>query len=497
MKKIFFTALTLALFSNSNLKAQYLKAEGQEYMNKFSLAPAFAGYNGNDEAFLGYRTNMSGIEGATKLLTVDVNGDLGSSMGYGVGIINEKSGNFSNLYAGVTYAYHIRFSDESGLSFAVTPAVIRSSYNFLGAKTSTQNTDPVFASEAGLSGTGFDAGFSFMLNLKGLYFSAYVPRLICQDLKFQNGILNTDRQIFANLSYAIEADKWELEPSAEILYNLGAGEMEWKGGITAKYNQRAWLSVGYNSEKWVNIGMGFSATNRIAVAYQYVCGTSEIAKNCNGTHEISVGFLIQKAKNFKKPTIFFEEQGKAKQSSDPEIQNLKKQIKELEEEIQAAKKNGVLKDDDNSSTNPEPQEVVNENESQPSETETHENSKEWEMPIDMHNVTFAFGTAKLNKSSYPGIDTYIYLLNANTDQPISQNYVGRRVLIMVYTDQGGSKSFNKKLANERAEAIKAYMISKGVSEDRISTRAIGKSADSKNAEERFENNCVKICRSKK
>ena len=90
-------------------------------MNKFSAAPAYAGYNGNDEAFLGYRSFMTGIDGATKLLTADVNGDLGESMGYGVQIINEKSGNFSNFYAGITYAYHIRFSEESGLSFAVTP----------------------------------------------------------------------------------------------------------------------------------------------------------------------------------------------------------------------------------------------------------------------------------------------------------------------------------------------------------------------------------------
>jgi type IX secretion system PorP/SprF family membrane protein len=500
MKKILLSTLAAVSITASNVSAQYLKAEGQEYMNRFSTAPAYAGYNGNDEAFLGYRAFMSGIDGATKLLTADVNGDLGETSGYGIGIINEKSGNFNNLYAGFTYAHHLRFSDQSGLSFGITPALIRSSYNIAAAKTFGGNTDPVLANEAGLSGTGFDAGFSIMLNVKGFYFSVYVPRLICQDLKFQNGIINTDRQIFANLSFAIESDKWEFEPSAEFCYPLGEKAMEWKAGLTAKYTQRAWFSLGYNSEKWLGLGMGFSATNRIALNYQYLIGTSEIAKACNGTHEISIGFLIQKGKKHRQPTVFFEEKETAK--SNPEITKLKEEIKKLEDEIHAAKINGVLKDDDSTSTNPEPEKITEEEEKKNAEEENVSEDhygKDWEKPEPMLNVTFAKGTAILNRSSYPGIDAFVYLLNAdnNNDNPISHKYIGKRILIIVTVDQGGSKEYNEKLAGQRAEVIKAYMVSKGIPADRIVTRGLANTKKSTTTAERFDNNNVKVCRSNK
>lgn len=486
MKKILFLTIAAISFAGQSVKAQHLKPEGQEYMNKFSTAPAYAGYNGNDEGFIGYRSFMTGIDGATKLLTADVNGDLGESMGYGVQIINEKSGNFSNFYAGITYAYHIRFSEESGLSFAVTPAIIRSAYNLAGAKTFGSTTDPVLANEAGLSGGGFDAGFSVMLKMGGLNFSAYVPRLICQDLKFQNGILNSDREIFSNLSYAIENDKWEFEPAAEVCYSLGMKELEWKAALNAKYNERAWVSVGYQSTKWLALGMGFSATNRIAFNYQYLYGTSEIAKTCGGTHEIGIGFLIQKGKTHKKPTVFFEEKEKAKNN---EIEKLKEEVKKLEEEVKTAKINDVLENDEKRPS-PEPEHIEE-------EEDIATNSKDWEPPVQMYNVTFASGTSILNRSSYSEIDAFISLINDKEvgDQPVSDLYMGRKVLIVVTAEQGDSKKFNKKLALERAEKIKAYMISKGVSDIRISTRGIAGKIKNKGADN-FENNNVKICRSK-
>ena len=56
--------------------AQDVVFRGQNYADRFSVAPAFAGFNGNDEAFVSYRRNMFGIEGAPKNMRIDVNGDI-------------------------------------------------------------------------------------------------------------------------------------------------------------------------------------------------------------------------------------------------------------------------------------------------------------------------------------------------------------------------------------------------------------------------------------
>ena len=41
MKKILFLTIAAISFAGQSVKAQHLKPEGQEYMNKFSAAPAY------------------------------------------------------------------------------------------------------------------------------------------------------------------------------------------------------------------------------------------------------------------------------------------------------------------------------------------------------------------------------------------------------------------------------------------------------------------------
>ncbi|MBR2199367.1 MAG: type IX secretion system membrane protein PorP/SprF, partial [Bacteroidales bacterium] len=142
--------ITAALLLTVNTAMAQELTPGQNYMNKFAAAPAYAGFNGNDEGFLGYRATMRGIDGAPTLLRANVNGNIMGNMGYGVDVVNEKSGNFSNTIAALTYAYHIRLNSDMNLSFAVSPTIVRSAFDLSNAKTFGSQVDPVFQNEAGL-----------------------------------------------------------------------------------------------------------------------------------------------------------------------------------------------------------------------------------------------------------------------------------------------------------------------------------------------------------
>ncbi len=507
MKKLFSAVLLLlTLVGNSN--AQYMNASGQNYINRFSVAPAFAGFNGNHEGWLGYRSFMTGIDGAEKLLSADVNGNIGGNMGYGVSIINEKYGNFNNLFAAITYAYHLQLSGDANLSFAISPAIIRSSYDLAKATTYSATVDPVLANEAGLSGTGFDAGFSLLFNIKGLYFSVNIPRLICQDLKFQNGIANYDRTFYGTISYNIEAsDKWEIEPIADVIYAMKGG-LDWRGSLVAKYNKRAWLQLSYSSEKWLGIGAGFSATNRIAVNYKYEMGTSDLAKSINGIHEISVGFLISKSKEYKKPTVFFDENqdnssvdnkkdNKLAKELQQEIEKRESEIKRLEDMIKAAQKEGSLS---SNSSNPKSETVeVVEQETNPTPLQINNNvppadprpdPRVWGKPQPMNNIVF-LGQNMLSHSSYAGIDTYVKLMKG--EGITTKDFKNKKLLIIVMTDGRGSDAYNKTLAQQRAKAIKDYMITQGIDASRIEVKPVGAVGVGNTPEDRFNNNKVMAC----
>ena len=74
--------------------------------------------------------------------------------------------------------------------------------------------------------------------------------------------------------------------------------------------------------------------------------------------------------------------------------------------------------------------------------------------------------------------------------------INLEVIIAVgHTDAIGSDAYNQKLSVRRAEAVKAYLISKGVEANRVYTEGKGKKqpiADNKTAEGRAKNRRVEI-----
>ena len=483
-------------------KAQDMPIFGQNYINRFSVNPAFAGYNGNTEAFVGYRQSMVGIDGANKTMAVDLNGAANENMGYGVSILNQKSGNFNNLFASVTYAYHIKMSDDMSLSLALSPAVVRNAYNIAGATTYGNAVDPVLQNQAGLSATGFDAGFGLMFNWTNLFVSVSLPRLICKDLDFNPAIYNYDRSINAEISYILETGDFEIEPLADLWYGMKGG-VDYRVSVAAKYKKRFWAMLSYMNEGYIGVGMGAAAGSRIVVNYQYEVGTTDLSKNVLGTHEISVGFLVSRAKKRKLPTIFPDDENAVKPEDNKkddkllqetikklnqEVEDREKEIERLENMIKALPQNSQS-NNQNSSNNqtseqnnnnqsnngsqetaqqqqenqpqnnePQQQEVIVEN---PKGGVTDEDNRDFpglpesslKGPVTMWNVSFGYGSAKLQSSTKVALEQCCE--NIKRD--------GLKVVqVVAHYDAVGSEKYNLRVAKMRLKTIEDFFVEHGV-----------------------------------
>ncbi len=71
-----------------------------------------------------------------------------------------------------------------------------------------------------------------------------------------------------------------------------------------------------------------------------------------------------------------------------------------------------------------------------------------------------------------------YTLNANAKQSLTQfatsliNNPDTNVQIFGFTDNTGSYSINEKLSNERADAVRTYLVNSGVAGSRISATGV-------------------------
>lgn len=101
-------------------------------------------------------------------------------------------------------------------------------------------------------------------------------------------------------------------------------------------------------------------------------------------------------------------------------------------------------------------------------------------------IKFATGSSKIDPSSYPTLDAAAKVLT---------DYADLRIEISGHTDNTGSAETNKKLSQARAEAVRTYLLSKGIDGGRINAVGFGPDqpvADNKTAAGRAENRRIEF-----
>jgi OmpA-OmpF porin, OOP family len=84
--------------------------------------------------------------------------------------------------------------------------------------------------------------------------------------------------------------------------------------------------------------------------------------------------------------------------------------------------------------------------------------------IVLENLLFEQGQALIDSNSYPELDQVVQMMNANEKIQIQ---------LEGHTDSQGNPQANLELSQKRVEAVKKYLVSKGIARDRIKTKAFG------------------------
>ncbi len=107
-------------------------------------------------------------------------------------------------------------------------------------------------------------------------------------------------------------------------------------------------------------------------------------------------------------------------------------------------------------------------------------------PITLEGTSFASGSALLNPSANVQLDQVVEFASVNKEADLT---------ITGYTDDRGNAQKNKALSAARAEAVKAYLVKKGIAAERLTTQgaaAANPVASNASAEGRAKNRRVEI-----
>jgi outer membrane protein OmpA-like peptidoglycan-associated protein len=220
----------------------------------------------------------------------------------------------------------------------------------------------------------------------------------------------------------------------------------YEANVMARYDDRLYAAVGYRKGSDFIISTGASLSPGIVLNYSYEFSTQGIMNYSSGTHEISIGFLIRRSKSKTPPPTIFRENDETPAVDTTLAIRLKKLEIQLAE-CDCEKKEEMLTKLDERLKKLEVAVDVADAES-------------WEKPFILENIKFGNNSSKLFASSFPELNKLADKMKRNPELILK---------ISGYTDNNGSEKYNVKLSQDRADAVKSYLVKEGCEPDRIET----------------------------
>lgn len=304
MKKLFFALLVLC---NLSVFAQQDPVFSHYMFNKLLVNPAYAGSRGIFTVDLLDRYQWVGIEGAPKTITLSAHAALrDNKVGLGGYVFRDVVGPTINQGFMATYAYRIR-TEKGWFSMGINAGV--KYFNFDWDMINTKYPDYVFYPQDVQKITpDFDLGFYYQTNR---FFAGISSKHLLEneygwgevDGKSSYSILARHFYAMSGFAFPIN-DKMVFRPSVMAKYVQNA-PVQFDVNASMLFNDVFWVGISYRTENAVVFLTEFSITNYFRLGYSYDLYYSGLQLNNSGSHEIRLGFDIDRNRRRMKTPRYF------------------------------------------------------------------------------------------------------------------------------------------------------------------------------------------------
>ncbi len=300
--------LLMLLFTAWNASAQQDPMFTQYMHNPVSINPAYAGSRGTLNMVALNRQQWVGLDGAPKTLTLSVNSPfLSYNVGLGLSLIYDQVGPVKQTGIYVDYAYHLKVTNKTKISFGLKGGVNVYDAN-LANLVGAQNDEYVL-----LNGSQKmylpNFGVGTYLYSDHYYVGFSIPKLLQNSLSDNKNTLQKankeDRHIFIMGGLVMDlAENIKFMPSTTIRMVSGSP-------VSAEFTASLIFMDKIMVGGMYRIGDSFGAlvkwdvTNQLSLGYSYDMTNSELRPYQQGTHELYISYDVAfKNKKILSPRYF-------------------------------------------------------------------------------------------------------------------------------------------------------------------------------------------------
>jgi len=285
---LFLLVLTTATHSQqSPLSESY-------FLDKYTLAPSYAGNYNSKYLFLGYRSDWTGIDGGPKTFRLSYNDVLMQNAGYGAKVIYDKAGIFNQLYLMASYSYNLEVAEDHHVIFGLSAGLYYNSINLADYYNDPDyNIDPALIRDDISSKLKFMSDVSVVYAWQGLEVGGLFSNISFGDATYKDVNLKynplSNFQVHASYLYPV-ADDWDL---ITLVLVRGGKYVKTQFEIAAQvvWQQRFMASLVFRDPGVLGFGIGANIDKGLKLYYNFNFATN-VNMGIFNNHEITLGFNI-------------------------------------------------------------------------------------------------------------------------------------------------------------------------------------------------------------
>lgn len=283
--------IILSLVLNIHTAQAQLSGGNEHFIfNPVMINPSVAGLHHN-QFRLGYDARWIGLDGAPQNAYLNYDRMFNDNSGWNVSVISDRIGPISTISIANAYAFHLKITGETKLSFGLKHHLTQSNLN-LNKNNLLDPNDPLLnADQNGIPVNNFDA--SIAVNNTEKFFVGISYRNIIPQPRF--------RYVGANVEPILSLQGWyrhEFGDAALEAYTVLSAStnnpINTQIGVMGTFQNMVGLGINFSPVQQIGIFTFIKLTDRFNVFYNYNLPISDISMVSKQSHGIGLGYRIGK-----------------------------------------------------------------------------------------------------------------------------------------------------------------------------------------------------------